>query len=82
MNEYPVSRRRFLKQASLGMAGLALPGSSLRGLAADGSGTNRSAVPEVGPADKVFEPVRYRPIAAKVMGLKKNTILAEWCVAN
>ena len=74
MNEHFFSRRRFLKQTSLGMAGLALADGSWRVLAADDPNTDQSAVPEGGPADEVFEPVRYRPMAAKVMGLKKNTL--------
>jgi len=74
MNEHLFSRRRFLKQTSLGMAGLALADGSWRVLAADDSNTDQSAVPEGGPAGEVFEPVRYRPMAAKVMGLKKNTL--------
>ncbi|MDE3066925.1 MAG: twin-arginine translocation signal domain-containing protein [Verrucomicrobiota bacterium] len=73
MNEYPVSRRRFLKQASLGVAGLALTASSVRGPAADDSSADSSAVPE-GKESEVFKPVRYRPMAAKVMGLTQNTI--------
>jgi len=55
------------------MAGLALTGSSVRGLAAEDSSTNPSAIPE-GKASEVFEPVRYRPMAARVMGLKKNRL--------
>ena len=74
MNEHLVSRRRFLKQTSLGAAGLALTGSSWRGLTADDSSTNQSAVFEGSQASGVFEPLRYRPMAARVMGLKKNTV--------
>ena len=69
MNEGLVSRRRFLKQTSLGATGLALASGSGRVWAADDSGARRSAVPESS------QPVRYRPIAASVSGLKKNTIL-------
>lgn len=69
MNESLVSRRRFLQQTSLGATGLALAGGSGRVLAADDSGATRSADSESS------QPVRYRPIAASVRGLEKNTIL-------
>ena len=40
MNEYLVSRRRFLKQTSAGVAGLAVAGGSLRLVAAEASGVS------------------------------------------
>lgn len=70
LNQYLVSRRRFLKHTSLGMAGLALTGSSLHVSAADGSDTNQAFSKTNGP----FAPVRNRPMAARVTGLMQNTI--------
>jgi hypothetical protein len=70
LNEYLVSRRRFLKHTSLGMAGLALTGSSLRVFAADNSDTNQA----LSNTNGLFAPVRYRPMAARVTGLKQSTI--------
>jgi hypothetical protein len=69
MNEY-ASRRHFLKHTSLGMAGLALTRVPLRVFAADNSDTNQALSTANGP----FAPVRYRPMAARVTGLKQNTI--------
>jgi beta-galactosidase len=59
-HEYQVNRRHFLKQTSLVVAGLTIINSPLRALASD--------FPEP------FKPIRYRPIAVKVKGLKKNNI--------
>src|ERR1035437_6401069 len=75
MNEYPINRRRFLMQASLGATGLALTSSSI--FATQNPGTKQTL-----PADKSspygdlnFEPVRYRPMAVKVMGLRRRSII-------
>ena len=57
------SRRRFLKQTSLGVAGLTLTGNPFRIFSADD------------PTGEVFDPVRYRPMAVKVRGLGKNAML-------
>lgn len=70
MDEYPASRRGFLKRSSLGMAGLALSGRSLRVFAADNSDPPQARSNANGP----FAPVRYRPMAASVTGLNQNTI--------
>jgi len=72
-----VNRRTFLKQNSLGAAGLALTVVHLPALAAGNPASNRvlSAALEgtdFGKGD--FEPVRYRPIAAKVIGLKRRIV--------
>jgi beta-galactosidase len=79
MNKFPVSRRRFLRQTSLGMAGLALTSAGLGVVAAVDSGTNQFhlATAEgnaVSKANEPFKPIRYRLIAAKVIGLKQNTV--------
>ena len=71
--EYLVNRRLFLKQTSIGVAGLAIAGSSLRLLAADNA---EFKMPNGFPffkSNDAFSPVRYRPIATRVTGLKKNT---------
>ena len=69
------SRRRFLKQTSLGMAGLTLTGNSFRIFSSD-----QSALTQANQTGEVFAPVRYRPMAAKVTGLTKNALLlnGEW----
>lgn len=73
MNEPLFSRRRFLGQTSLGAAGFAVTGGSWRVLAAADSRANQLTIPKGGAAE-VFQPVRYRPMAANVMGLKTNTV--------
>jgi beta-galactosidase/beta-glucuronidase len=70
MNEYPGSRRRFLKHTSLGMAGLALTRVPLRVFAADNSDPTQARSKANGP----FAPVRYRPMATRVTGLRQNSI--------
>ncbi len=68
-------RRQFLKQTTLGVTGLVIASGLSRAFAADNS-----------PADaqlaRAFEPIRYRPLPAKVMGLKKHTVLlnGEWVI--
>jgi beta-galactosidase len=74
MNDSSVSRRRFLKQTSFGVAGLALTGGSWRVLAANDSGAKQPAASEGEQAVEGFEPVRYRPMAAKVTGLRTNAL--------
>ena len=69
MNEY-ASRRRFLKHASLGMAGLALTRVPLRVFAADNSDPTQAP----SKANGAFAPVRYRPMATRVTGLRRNSI--------
>ena len=71
MNEYPINRRRFLKQTSLGATGLALTSSIF---AAQKLVANQTL-----PEDKsrpsgnlIFEPVRYRPVAGKIIGLRNR----------
>ena len=78
MNGYPINRRRFLRQTSLGATGLALAGSSV--FAKQNLETNKTL-----PEDKsrpygnlIFEPVRYRPIAVKIIGLRsRNSITLD-----
>jgi len=79
MNDHPFSRRRFLRQTSLGASGLVLTSSFLR--AADGAGANQApAVARQGKSlahgNGSFEPVHYRPIPAKIFGLGKRNTLA------
>lgn len=74
MSQELFSRRRFLRQSSLGAAGLVL---TSRIFAANDSGTNAfsSAAGEGSQGShEPFEPVRYRPIPARVTRLRKNTV--------
>ncbi|HEY2083755.1 MAG TPA: glycoside hydrolase family 2 TIM barrel-domain containing protein [Verrucomicrobiae bacterium] len=82
MIEHLFDRRFFLKRASLGVAGLALTGSSWRAFATDESNINPSTVPG-SKTSEPFAPVRYRPIAARVLGLKQNTasLNGAWRIA-
>ncbi len=63
------SRRRFLKQTSLGVAGFTLTGHSFHIF-----GTDQSALTEDNSAGEAFAPVHYRPMASKVTGLTNNAI--------
>lgn len=67
------SRRQFLKDASLGVAGLALAAGPLRAFGKDESAAGQSAVPG-GTANEPFKAVRYRPAPTKTLGLRKNSI--------
>ena len=69
------SRRQFLKQTSLGMAGLTLTGNSFRIFSSD-----QSALTQANQTGEVFAPMRYRPMAARVTGLTTNALSlnGEW----
>ena len=77
MNKHLFSRRRFLQQTSLGATGFAMTGVSWRAFAANGSGTNAlSFAAGEGrlSSDEAFEPMRHRPMAARVIRLRENTV--------
>lgn len=69
------SRRRFLKQTSLSMAGLTLAGKSLAIF-----GSDQPTITQASQTGEVFTPVRYRPMATKVTGLTENIVSlnGEW----
>ncbi|HUA66524.1 MAG TPA: glycoside hydrolase family 2 TIM barrel-domain containing protein [Alphaproteobacteria bacterium] len=64
-----LNRRRFLKRTSLGAAGLVVAAGFSCAFAADNADLN-PIVESENQSD--FVPVRYRPMPAKVAGLKKN----------
>jgi beta-galactosidase len=64
-----LNRRRFLKRTSLGVTGLFVAGGFSCAFAADN--VNPPAASENLSG---FVPVRYRPMPAKVRGLKKNSV--------
>src|SRR5579871_210990 len=63
------SRRWFLKQTSFGVAGLALTGNGYRIFSADQPLINQDK-----SNSEFFDPVRYRPMAARVTGLKETAM--------
>ncbi len=69
------SRRRFLKQASLGTAGLTLTGNYFRIF-----GSGQPALAQANQTDEAFAPIRYQPMAATVTGLTNNamSLNGEW----
>src|SRR5579863_2789816 len=63
------NRRRFLKQTSLGIAGLTFTSNSFNIFH-----SHPSPVPSVDQVTGAFAPVRYRPLAAKVGGISQNVV--------
>ena len=72
LNRY-LNRRQFLRRTALGVTGLAITNNATHALAADSS-INQPAVSGNNSVEPSFEPVRYRPMDAKVMGLKENFV--------
>ena len=65
-----LSRRRFLKQTSLGVTGLVAAAGFSYAFARD----NALNPPSDSENQSDFVPVRYRPMPAKVTGIKKNVV--------